>query len=70
MLKFLCVLTSLQCYLLFTGKLHLVDDTCVLSFADDLEYWGVDELYMEGCCQHRYHHLKVSFFEAVYWFLV
>ena len=22
-----------------TGKLHLIDDVCALSFADDLDYW-------------------------------
>lgn len=37
-----------------TGKLHLVEDVCALSFADDLDYWGVDELFIEPCCQYKY----------------
>jgi len=37
-----------------TGKLHLSDNICVLSFHEDLDYWGIEECFLESCCQLVY----------------
>ena len=48
-----------------TSKLHMVEELCVISFSEDLHYWGVDELYLDGCCQHKYHQRKEHVFEEM-----
>jgi len=48
-----------------TVQLHLIEEMRVLSFADDLEYWGVDEHYLESRCQHRYYQRKENVFEEM-----
>ncbi|XP_023339856.1 potassium voltage-gated channel protein Shab [Eurytemora carolleeae] len=37
-----------------TGKLHISDEMCILAFRDDLEYWLINEEYMESCCRDKF----------------
>jgi len=41
-----------------TGKLHVIDEMCVLAFSDDLEFWMIDEVFLESCCQNKYNTRK------------
>jgi len=40
------------------GKLHLPAGVCVQDFCEELEYWGLDDLHMEPCCQHTYYRAR------------
>ncbi|CAL9686190.1 unnamed protein product [Knipowitschia caucasica] len=45
------------CYVLnfyVTGKLHLVDGVCVLSFVQEIEYWGIKERHLDFCCSDKF----------------
>ena len=48
-----------------TGKLHLIEDVCVISFQDDLKYWGIQEFYLALCCQHTYNQKKEVVLEEI-----
>lgn len=48
------------CYILnfyLTGKIHLVDGLCVVSFFQEIEYWGIKERYLDFCCSNKFHEL-------------
>ncbi|KAG7510206.1 potassium voltage-gated channel subfamily S member 3-like [Solea senegalensis] len=48
------------CYVLhfyFTGKIHLVDGLCVMSFCQEIEYWGIKERHLDFCCSNKFHEL-------------
>ena len=34
----------------FIGQLS----RCVIAFSDDLTYWGIQDLWLESCCQNKY----------------
>jgi potassium voltage-gated channel Shab-related subfamily B protein 1 len=48
-----------------TGKLHLVEDICVLSFQEDLDYWGIQEYQFQVCCLNKYQQKKEILMEEM-----
>lgn len=36
-----------------TGHLHVMEELCEISFLQEIEYWGIDELRI--CCRERYY---------------
>jgi potassium voltage-gated channel Shab-related subfamily B protein 1 len=48
-----------------TDKLHVVDEMCVMAFSSDLEYWGIDEIYLETCCQNKFNIRKEAIMDEM-----
>uniref|UniRef100_A0A4W3ILC0 Potassium voltage-gated channel, subfamily G, member 4b n=1 Tax=Callorhinchus milii TaxID=7868 RepID=A0A4W3ILC0_CALMI len=38
------------------GKLRLLREMCVMSFRDELVYWGIEEASLESCCHRKLLH--------------
>ncbi|KAM8966669.1 potassium voltage-gated channel subfamily V member 1 [Pelodytes ibericus] len=43
-----------------TGRLHVMDQLCAVSFLQEIEYWGIDELNIDHCCRDRYFRKKLK----------
>ncbi|XP_054476888.1 potassium voltage-gated channel subfamily V member 1 [Anoplopoma fimbria] len=41
-----------------TGHLHVREELCEMSFLQEIEYWGIDELRIDSCCRERYYRRK------------
>ncbi|XP_063054501.1 potassium voltage-gated channel subfamily V member 1 [Engraulis encrasicolus] len=41
-----------------TGRLHVREELCVVSFLQEIEYWGIDELRIDSCCRDKYYRRK------------
>nr|XP_055067980.1 potassium voltage-gated channel subfamily V member 1 [Misgurnus anguillicaudatus] len=41
-----------------TGRLHVREELCVISFLQEIEYWGIDELRIDSCCRDKYYRRK------------
>ncbi|KAM4705850.1 potassium voltage-gated channel subfamily V member 1 [Rhinophrynus dorsalis] len=43
-----------------TGRLHVMEQLCAVSFLQEIEYWGIDELSIDICCRDKYFRKKLK----------
>lgn len=54
---------SFFCHVLnfyLTGKMHLVEGLCVVSFHQEIEYWGIKERHLDHCCSDKFQELLAA----------
>lgn len=37
----------------------------MLAFSEDLEYWGIDSVFLENCCQHKFNTRQEQVFDEM-----
>lgn len=48
-----------------TGKLHIPDSICITTFKDELDYFNIDESFVDSCCQQKYWSKKIEIIEDI-----
>lgn len=43
-----------------TGKLHIMEELCIFSFCQEIEYWGINEFFLDSCCSYLYHDRRLE----------
>ena len=43
--------------------MHIRDNICIISFQEDLQYWGINESDLNKCCLHKYYYKKEEVLE-------
>uniref|UniRef100_A0A3Q4G3U2 Delayed-rectifier potassium channel regulatory subunit KCNS2 n=1 Tax=Neolamprologus brichardi TaxID=32507 RepID=A0A3Q4G3U2_NEOBR len=43
-----------------TGRLHVMAELCIFSFSQEIEYWGINEFFIDSCCSSSYHCRKMD----------
>ncbi|XP_010876743.2 potassium voltage-gated channel subfamily S member 3b [Esox lucius] len=41
-----------------TGRIHMMEEVCVFSFSQEIEYWGIHDLHFGECCSHWFQERK------------
>ncbi|XP_041648812.1 potassium voltage-gated channel subfamily S member 2-like [Cheilinus undulatus] len=43
-----------------TGRLHFMAELCIFSFSQEIEYWGINEFFIDSCCSSTYQDKKMD----------